>query len=172
MNTQFTFLAIYLTSLLGGFLLLGLSKGALLHLVRPPNEKGGFRACVLPELIATFVAGGIYLVLSLNGSILNLATNVFRCAICTVVIAGSEILAPVVSFTILALLSSLVVLSIRGRRHLLRAWLAASFVNVTMLVVISATVILLISPPPFLVPFQSARERAGRVDTCYPSTPR
>lgn len=148
--------------------LMPLIQSVLLYKLAPRGVT--FLTCLGLQLLAIGLAILVFLLPVLDGWFWRSSLpNYVHCLINQLFIIGADLLTGFIIFAAFALLSSLVVLSIGWRPHLLRAWFAATLTNAVMIVWVSATVVLLFAPAPFLVPLLAPKDRGvARIRVCYP----
>lgn len=145
-----------------------LMKASLLYLLRPRPINYVNCMALAGITLAAGIAGSLPLVILSSASGIR---DTLQRAICMLIIAGSEIVATLFLFGFVTLCITLLVCGLVWRRHLKHAVYAVLSADLITNLVLLTTVILLASPPPYLVLWQTPTERAQRVSVCYPSRP-
>jgi len=149
-------------------ILLACGKAAILHLVRSDISSG---RCLLLTLAADVLSVGVFVPLTLVSPLSGPQLWLSR-LLCLVVIAGHEVLAPLLLFGSVNLLVTGLLLMLLRRDRLSRSWLAAALADGGMTAILAVLVVLLLAPPPFLYVLQTPRDPlARRVSVCSPPVP-
>ncbi len=145
-----------------------LIKASLFYLFRPCPITYVNCMMLTGITLAAGMAGSLPLViLSSAGGIRDMLQR----AVCMMVIAGSEIVAALLLFGCVTLCATLLIWGLAWRRHLKHAVCTILGTDLLTNLVLLTTVIFLVSPPPYLVLWQTPTEHARRALVCYPPRP-